>query len=153
MRVLILTNPLYKWKKRPRGSRNKERSEQYRSHEYQDSGDLSFRTSCSHLRPIIWIAFRGVRVCWMPKSQLRPSSASMCVERGSQAWDALVAVSCKMLHLNGVISAKHVCQGAWDVILKHTPNPITLLKCSWNSRILMWSINPLLAQTLISVYK
>ena len=154
MRVLLLTNPLYKWKKRPRESRDTEGSEQHGSREYGVSGDLGFRVSCSHLRPIIWPAFTGVGVFWMPKPQWRLELSIYVDSKGMWAQEALLAVFCRMLHLNSIISAKNLWERTWDIILpRHPPNPSKLLKCSWNGRILMWSINPLLPQTLISEYK
>lgn len=51
------------------------------------------------------------------------SSASMCIQRECQAQDALLAMSCRVLHLNSIISAKHLCEGTWDIIIpKHPPN-------------------------------
>lgn len=82
------------------------------------------------------------------------SSASMCIRRDCQAGGALLAVFCRMLHLSSIFCAKHLHDGTWDVkIPKYPPDPRKLMKCIWNGRILMWSINPLLCRTLISLYK
>lgn len=118
------------------------------------SGHISYRMSCSHLRPAIGTPFTEVEVCWVHKPQLRLQLSINVTQRHYQAGDALLAVSCRMLHLNSIFCARHLHDGTWDVIIpKHPPAPRKLLKCIWNNRILMWSINPPLCRALISLYK
>lgn len=85
---------------------------------------LSFRMFCSHLRPIIWIVFMGGwESIGCPNHSWDWSSAPMRVQREREAQDALLAMSCRVLHLNSIISAKHLCEGTWDIIIpKHPPN-------------------------------
>lgn len=160
MWVPILMNKLNKWKKRERESRDTPRSEQYRSTQCQVTSVGISATECPAPTWGQWLEYPSQRwkCIWKcvgcTSHSWDYSSASMCTQRDYQAGDALLAVSCKMLHLNSIFCARRLHDGTWDVLIpEHPPDPRKLLKCIWNNRILMWSINPLLCRALISLYK